>query len=280
MDGLHLLNLWSEFMLAQGRSSGTIRRYRYALVRLFSEVQRDTVAEITEQDIVVFLASLGKKAHSRQLYVQAFRSFFEWAHERRHIGDNPAKHLRPKAPAERVPDAFSVEELGALVEAASRKSRKRGLGILACYALGLRRSEVCGIKPEHIDWTGRRVYIADAKGDKPRWVAMNDIAAEALDALRPWWNGTVLGSLNPQTFTMWVNEAAKEAGLPPNRRRAHMLRASFATHLLDEGVPVQVVSRLLGHSKISTTGRYLAVTEAAPRAAVDRLPRPLEMWRA
>lgn len=276
MDGLHLLNRWSEFMAAQGRSEGTIRRYRYALVRLFSEVHRDSVAEVTEEDVVLFLASLGKKAHSRQLYVQAFRSFFEWAHERGHIPTNPARHLRPKAPAERVPDAYTSAELAALMQAAGRHvpQPKRALAILACYALGLRRSEMCALEPDHIDWEGRRVLIAHGKGDRPRWVAMNDMAAEALEALRPWYNGTVLGSTSPQTFTMWVHDAAKDAGLPPGRRRAHMLRASFATHLLDEGVPVQVVSRLLGHAQIATTGRYLAVTDAAPRAAVGKLPRP------
>lgn len=282
MDELRLLRQWAEYMVAQGRSEGTIRRYRYAILRFLSETPRDTLSEITEQDVVVFLASLGKRAHSRQLYLNALRSFFEWAQQRGHITENPARHLHPKAPTDPPPDAYTEEEIVLLVQAAGQKSEKRALAITACYALGLRRSELCGIKAEDIDWHGRKVFIREAKGDKPRWVEMNELAREALRLMIDIQNQSIrtietnlpVVGYAPQWFTMIVRQAAAAAGLPPNRRRAHMLRASAATHMLGKGAPISVVSRILGHSNIRTTSRYLAVSDVDRRQAVDMLVLP------
>jgi site-specific recombinase XerD len=79
---------------------------------------------------------------------------------------------------------------------------------------------------------------------------------------------------HPQWFTMIVQRAAADAGLPKNRRRAHMLRASFVTGLLDQGVPVSVASRLVGHANLATTHRYASVRPEDKRRAVDALPVP------
>lgn len=272
-----LIRRWEEFMVAEGRSPVTLKKYRYALLRLASETNpAKPLTEITEQDVVVFLASLGTKAHSKQLYLAGFRSFFTWTSQRGFTATNPAEHLHPKGKPERPADAFSVEEVGALMASARMGpfGERDAQAILLAYSLGLRRSELCKLTPDDVDRTGRRVLIRESKGGKTRWVEMNEIAEAAIDALRPWWNGTLLGSRTPQWFTMMVNQAAKNAGFPPGRRNAHMLRAAFATGLLEEGVPVQVVQRLLGHSKLTTTARYLACRDKDRRDAVDRLKAP------
>jgi len=180
-DALHLAR-WSEFLVANGLSAVTVKHYRYAMLRLVSEANVGILG-IGEPQIVAFLASLGKRAHSRQLYLRAFKSFYGWAFERNYIETNPAAHLHPKAPIDPPPDAYSPEEIASLVRAAGARDPRYGHAILACYALGLRRSELCGILPEDIDWQGRRVYIRCAKGDRPRWVEMNEIARKALEAL-------------------------------------------------------------------------------------------------
>jgi site-specific recombinase XerD len=278
MTEYELLRQWEAFMAAQGRAEVTVRKYRYYLHRLASEVSPPKpLTRITEQDVVVFLATLSDKASARQFSMMAFRSFFRWAHERGHMASDPSEHLHPKGPTERPADAFTPEEVGALMVAA-RTYRANGerdaLAIQLCYAMGLRRTELCGITPDDIDWGGRRVLIRHAKGDQQRWVESNELAMEALEGLRPWWNGTVLGSVAPQWFTMIVHRAAKRAGLPPGRRNAHKLRSAFATSLLEEGVPISVVSRLLGHAKIQTTARYLACRDKDRRDAVARLRIP------
>lgn len=279
---LRYLREWADWMEAQGRASETTRQYRYAVLRLLADALKDSLNEVTEQDVVVFLASLGRRTASKQLYLHAFKSFFGWAVSHGHIDKDPSEHLRPKTAAQREPDAYTPEEVMRLIEAAERTAdrpdlgKKRGLAILAAYALGLRRSELCGLKPEDIDWEGRRVFIRIAKGDHPRVVEMNELAEQALRGLQPYYNGTVVGGMHPQWFTAIVFNAAKEAGLPPKRRKAHMLRSSFATHLLGEGVPISVVSKLLGHTQVATTSRYLSVRSADRREAVDRLRLPAQ----
>jgi site-specific recombinase XerD len=271
-EGNLLLRQWSEFLTASGISQNTIRQYRYAILRLVAEANV-ALLDVTEENVVSFLASLGKRAHSRQLYLRGFRSFYGWAEKRGHIEVNPAAHIRPKAPTDPPPDAYTPEEIHKLYLAASARNERYGNAILACYALGLRRSELCGITPEDIDWQGRRVYIRCAKGDRPRWVEAN---STALDALRALTSSTPedysLVGFHPQWFTMIVQRAAADAGLPKNRRRAHMLRASFVTGLLDQGVPVSVASRLVGHANLATTHRYASVRPEDRRRAVDALP--------
>jgi len=275
-----LLQEWEDYMLAQGRSGTTIDKYRFWLHKLPSQTKpAKPLQDISEQDIVVFLARLPVNAHAaRQLSMAAFKSFFTWAHERHHTGSNPAALLHPKAATERPADAFTPEEVGALMASARKLAPQMGerdaLAIQLAYSMGLRRSEVCKLTGEDIDWSNRRVLIRESKGGKSRWVEANDLALDALTRLRPYWNGTVTGSLHPNYFTMLVNRAAKEAGFPPGRRNSHMLRAAFATGLLRAGTPIQVAQQLLGHSKISTTGRYLACFPEDRREAVARLPAP------
>jgi site-specific recombinase XerD len=277
-DALYLAR-WSEFLSATGRSTNTIRQYRYAMLRLVAEANV-ALMDIKEEHVVSFLASLGKRAHSRQLYVRAFNSFYGWAVDREYIAKNPAAHIRPKAPIDPPPDAYTPEEIAALLYHAGKRNPRYASAILACYALGLRRSELCGITPEDIDWQGRRVYIRCAKGDRPRWVEANETALHALGGMAKYNNmknvpeGYSLVGFHPQWFTMIVQRAAADAGLPKNRRRAHMLRASFVTGLLDQGVPVSVASRLVGHANLATTHRYASVRPEDKRRAVDALPVP------
>jgi site-specific recombinase XerD len=75
----HELRQWSDYLTAQGLSQGTVMKYRYSVLRFLAQTPADSLAAIAEQDVVVFLASLGNRAHSKQLYIRGIRSFFEWA---------------------------------------------------------------------------------------------------------------------------------------------------------------------------------------------------------
>lgn len=274
-----LIQRWDDWMQARGLSDETIRQYKYAIYRLQGETRpAKALTEMTQEDIITFLASLGRRAAAKTTYFRAFKSFFGWAYAQGDIEKDITAGFRPKTPIEPPVDAFTQDEVAAILAAARAKSEKRYYAILLCYALGLRRSELCGIRAEDVDWCGRRVYIREAKGGRPRWVEANDLAMAALLKLSALYlkSGASNASLPllgyaPNWFTMIVNRAAAEAGLPRGRRNAHMLRASAATHMIQSGASVPVVSRLLGHANISTTHRYAAVFEGDRRRAVDLL---------
>lgn len=261
---------WQEFLRAEGKSEETVRKYGYPVARFLGETTARSLAEVQEEHVVTFLARLGKQAPARELYTRALKSFFDYCQRHELIETNPAVGLRPKKPSKPEPDAYTPQEISALMEAARRRNPRWAWAIQAAYALGLRRSELCGIKAEDIDWHGRRVYIRVAKGNKPRWVELSALGEEALRALVGHSPYSVVG-FSPQWFTMVVGWAAASAGLPPRRRKAHMLRASAATHMLGNGAPISVVSKLLGHADVAVTSRYLAVNNGDRRRAVDSL---------
>lgn len=271
---LLLVREWDAYLAAAGRSEATRRAYRYAVLRFLAEACPESLDAVTERDVVTFLASLGNRAQSKRSYLHALRSLFTWAHERRLVTHNPAKLLKTKPPRRPPPVALEMEELIRLVYAAACRSERRAWAIILCFALGTRRTELAHIAPSDVDPVSQTVLLRVTKGDRPRRVEIGPLASVALEGLRPWYNGTVLGGVNPQTVTAWASQAAKDAGLGEKvkRRPAHILRASFATWLLNEGVPVQVVAELLGHAEIATTTRYAATMRGQKEDAVQRLP--------
>lgn len=267
---MQALASWAEHLQANGRSQNTIQQYTRCLARFMAD-QRVTLLEATEQDVVVFLARMSNRGPSRQLHLKALRSFYRWAAEEG-VAEDITRRMHPKPIPAAPADTFSHEELRAIVDAAGKRHPKRALAILAAYGLGLRRTEITNLKPEDIDFDRRRVFIRQSKGGKSRWVEMSDTAEKALNGLRPYWNGTVLGSVHPVTFSRWVSEAATEAGLPCGRRRAHMLRSAYCTALLEQGARIEVVRDLLGHSSIATTQRYAVIRGRARQDTVALVP--------
>jgi integrase/recombinase XerD len=270
VDSLVLVAEWRRWMEATGLSPDTQRSYSYAVIRFMAENPRP-VENYSEGHVIEFLASLGTRAAARQMYVRGLRSFFGWLKARDYIRADPATLIRPKKVPEKDPDAYSEDEVSALVLRAFLRHPKRASAILACYGTGARRGELCALRPEDVDFENGFVDFRFTKGNRPRRVEMSRIARVALEELRPYWTETVLGGIEPNTFSAWVHQAAVDAGFPTDRRKGHMLRASFATHLLNRGVPVQVVSKLLGHSDLKVTTRYASQSSDQRRAAVAKL---------
>jgi integrase len=133
--------------------------------------------------------------------------------------------------------------------------------------------EVASIRPVDVGPGG--VWLVRTKNDTPRTVELHELPRIALDELLPWWNGTVLGGVHEQTVTNWAKEAAWDAGLAAKvaHRPAHILRASFASHLLRNGAPLHIVSALLGHRSLAVTSRYAAAFAEDRQASLDSLSR-------
>lgn len=277
MDSLVVFAEWRRWMQATGLSEETVRTYTYSVLKFLSGSPRP-IENYSEGHVIEFLALLGRRAAAKDTYYRAIRSFFGWARERDYIAADPSALLKTRKPRSREPDAFTVDEVQALALAAFVRNRRRASAILLCYGLGARRGELCALRWQDVDFENGIVKFEFTKGDHPRAVPISRPAREALEELRdlprtPWQKNPdlVLGGIDPTTFNAWVHQAAVECGLPPGRRNAHKLRASYATHLLNRGVPIHVVSKLLGHSDVAITTRYASVRDDQRRDAVAML---------
>lgn len=274
-----VLREWVSWMQAQDYSASTVEDYLYCVHVFLSRpwmAGRDLLSDVSPTEVVTHLAAFGSRSGSKAQHRKALRCLYRWATRRGYLprGDDPTDILdRPKPPRRSEPEPYSPEELTRLCIAAAWRSERRAWAILACFALGTRRGEFVALRPDDIDWEHRKVWLRHTKGDRPRYVDLSPLAAEALRELlrHPGQDGTVLG-IRPQTFTQWVNEAARDAGFPPGRkRRAHTLRSSYATALEEAGVRPSVIQHELGHVSLATTTAYLGRRDGEGARAVAAL---------
>ena len=193
--------------------------------------------------------------------------------------------LRSPKLSRRLPPSLTPDQVRKIVETPSPKTplglRDRAL-LELLYAAGLRASEILSLRIEQLDLPGRSARVI-GKGDKERLVLLGSAAQEALDRylhtarpklVRSKSGGEVfLGNHGRRLTTshLWgiVKRAAQTAGLD-TRVYPHLLRHSFATHLLSGGADLRVIQELLGHASIGTTEIYTHVDEDRLAATVDR----------
>lgn len=240
-----------------------------------------------------FLSSSGLSPVSIVRKLSSIRGFFRYLQSSGQRNDNPAELLHSPTQPVRLPHAISVDTVAALIDVWEGDSpisiRNRALLELA-YGAGLRESELTGI-------TVSRIYLEEAlvrpfgKGSRERLVPLGGAAVRWLslyiDTARP---QLVRGRSTPVLFltyrgnplsrmTVWniVKRSAELAGVKEHIH-PHILRHSFATHLLHGGADLRVVQELLGHVDIKTTEIYTSVEITYLRAIVDKYhPRSAEV---
>ena len=177
------------------------------------------------------------------------------------------------------PRVFSPEQVTRLLDAECLSVKHRTM-LLITYAAGLRVSEVCRLRPEHILSERGQIHVVQGKGSKDRYTILSP---RLLAELRAYWriyhpkDWLFPSDLKPgcplvtEAIKRAFHRAVRATGLPSNGG-VHSLRHSFATHLLEAGVPVPILQRLLGHRSYATTSRYLHVR----REFISQLTGPLE----
>jgi integrase/recombinase XerD len=262
----------------------TIEAYRRDLKSLGDWLGRPPSSATTEQ-LEAYLADLraaGRAPTTIARRAAALRTFF------RHlvlIGvriENPAAELAAPRRARRLPRTLSPGEAERLVEAAKgttpRTLRDRAL-VELLYGAGLRVSEAVGLERGAVDLEGRLVR-AVGKGDKERVVP---IGRQAVDALRRYLSrgrpfldrrhrpelflNAQGGPLTRAGAFLILRRLAVGAGLDPARVHPHLLRHSFATHLLEGGADLRSVQEMLGHADLATTELYTLVSDRRRREA-------------
>ncbi|GAA4556274.1 site-specific tyrosine recombinase XerD [Planotetraspora kaengkrachanensis] len=285
----------AHLAVERGLAANTLASYRRDLRRYLDHLAARGIgsfARITESDVVAFLASLreGDEEHpalvasSAARAVSAVRGLHRFAVREGVTGHDPAHEVRPPRQLRRLPKAITVAEVELLIAGAGPEDapltlRNRAL-LEVLYGTGARISEAVGLAVDdvsHREEPDHDQVRLRGKGGRSRIVPLGRFARGALDAYmvraRPQiaahGRGTPAlflnargGRLTRQGAWEVLQAAAERAGL--SGVSPHMLRHSFATHLLDGGADVRVVQELLGHASVTTTQVYTLVT-------VDRL---------
>jgi len=223
----------------------------------------------------------GLSATSIKLQAVALRVFFRFLTSRGRLRTDPADKLPlPRLP-HTLPQPLSQNEMARLVGAPSGNTpleiRDRAL-LELLYACGLRISEVCSVRLEHLDEEGGVVRVT-GKGNKTRLIPVGRAALEAIKSYlssgRPKLVSARSGAsiflsvrghpLTPARIWQIVRYYAKRAGIE-EQVHPHQLRHSFATHLLSGGADLRIIQELLGHASIATTQIYTQVDRGQLKA--------------
>ena len=190
---------------------------------------------------------------------------------------NTAETPYPKR-VKHLPKVMSPEEVGLLIESADLPFHR--MILMTLYATGVRRAELANMQVSDID-SKRMVIRIRGKGLKDREVMLSKVLIEAL---REHWNQhkpkewlfpggswhTLSKPITPKVAWQACLRAAKRCGLE-KKVHPHVLRHCFATHLLDAGTDLRTIQKLLGHSSLEQTARYLHVSKRHLNAAVSPL---------
>jgi site-specific recombinase XerD len=176
-----------------------------------------------------------------------------------------------------LPTILTRKEVSKLIDSASNLFHRAML--MTLYSTGMRRAELCHLKVEDIDSTRMIVHIRHGKRNCDRDVPLSP---KLLETLREYWRwmqpktylfpGTVKNwradkPITPKVLWEACREAAQAAGITKDDVRPHLLRHSFATHLLENGADLPTVQLLLGHSDLKATSIYLHLSERHLKAA-------------
>ena len=260
----------------------TVEAYRRDLLAL-SEWLGRAPASVTTEELERYLAELraaGLSSATIARRVASLRSFFRHLVLIGAVDANPAAELDLPRRTRRLPRALSPSEAERLIDAAAgttpRSLRDRAL-VELLYGAGLRVSEAVGLDKTGVDLDQRLVRTI-GKGGKERVVPVGRQAVEALRRYlargRPYLDrrhrpelflNAQGGGLTRAGAFLILRKLAEKAGLEPERVHPHLLRHSFATHLLEGGADLRSVQEMLGHADLATTELYTHVTDRRRR---------------
>lgn len=256
-----MVKLYCNTLSMEGRSEATVKRYERELMK-FHAYDPTPIRHITVFNVRQYLAAEKARGiadstlHGNR---DIFHAFYGWLHREGLLPNNPCGNLRPIKGKTKERDPFTDVELERLKSVCCTIKEKALLSFF--LTTGCRVSEVVGINREDVDFANHSIKVC-GKGDKERYVYFNQVTEMYLkEYLR-----TRTDNLDALFISKYRNRMTKsghEAVLKSLGARAgvqrvfpHRFRHTFATNLIRNGMPIQEVAVLLGHSNIDTTRVY------------------------
>ncbi len=270
-----LLKKMEELLRLKGYSPETIKAYLGHVKRFIIFLDKE-VQEIEDRDIRKYLLALldQDKSHA---YVNLAVSSIKFLvlnviHRRDLIIELP----RPKKET-KLPKVLSRQEVSQLLNCV--KNSKHKAILMVTYSAGLRVSEVVSLKISDVDSKRMLIHIKQGKGRKDRYTMLSKVALETLRTyakkypLTDWlFPGEIVGQHLSERSAQRVFEVARERAGIKKKVSIHVLRHSFATHLLEGGTDLRYIQELLGHKSSKTTEIYTHVSEKE----LGRIRSPLD----
>ncbi len=273
----------NHLALERGFSSNTLEAYSRDLLRFLEHVEKAGITgwdQLKPTHVQLYLAwlhekGLGPRSTARSL--AALRSFFKYLVREKLLVSNPTTPVSSPRLGRPLPKAMSREEVERLMASVQGKAplKLRDQAILELlYGAGIRIGELVGLDIPQVSLvTG--TLVVRGKGEKERVVPLGEYAMEAIKVYLEKGRPELCKSRSSQALFVnsggtrisrqgvWkmLKACAKKAGIP-RAVSPHMLRHSFATHLLEGGADLRAIQELLGHSDISTTQIYTHVARA------------------
>ena len=279
--GVSIVNYIDIFLEAlsaeRGRSQKTLMAYASDLSHADKNIPHGLMGA-TPNTIQEYLSSLPDKPTSIARKASALRGFYKFLMLEKIISTNPAANLELPKRERPLPKFLSMDEIDLLISSAGdiKTSTRLRAMIELLYASGLRVSELCELPMTAI--LGDKLLI-HGKGAKERIVPMH---SGAIDALNRWLNVRgddtskyvfpshgASGHITRDAFFKLLKKCAVLSGIAPNRVSPHVLRHSFASHLLAGGANLRVIQTMLGHEDISTTQIYTHVMPEQLRETIE-----------
>jgi integrase/recombinase XerD len=261
-----LLKLRRELEI-RNSSVQTVRGYLYSVGKFLDYSKNKGMNENIVKDYIQ-LNLQNKNPASVRKDLFAIKFFFEKVLRQKLNLPNPKKDSP-------LPNILTIDEIRRLVN--STPNVKHKLIIKFLYGCGLRVSEIVSLKKDDLNFEEGLIHIKLAKGKKDRFVKIPDSIARELESFVKIRDGAYLfesnrgGKLTTSTVQAILKKAAKKAGI---RKRVypHLLRHSFATHLLESGTDLRIIQKLLGHSSVKTTQIYTQISQAS----IKNIKSPLD----
>ena len=244
-------------------SSSTANTYISFFEKFMNYYKDKSLSTIDENDIRNYLQKLVKEGRSHSYLNQAVNSIKFYYEVVMGMPNRFYSIERPR-PEHKLPKVISPEEVADLIKHTSNLKHKCIISLL--YSAGLRRGELLNLKIENIDGKRMLIYVNGAKGNKDR---VTILSANVLNMLREYFKeyrpkkflfeGGKGLSYSSTSVLAIIKKAAIRAKIKKNVT-PHMLRHSFATHLLENGADIRYIQTLMGHSSTKTTEIYTQIT--------------------
>lgn len=276
--------------VVRGMAHNTVQSYRYDLTHFAGHLAAEQVSfeEVSQTTIMDYFSRLREQGHTARTmsrYLAAIRCFYRYLLQEHVILVDPTSNLESPKQEKHLPRVLSVKEVDLLL-AQPKSGTIAGLRDRAMlelmYATGMRVSELIGLNTDHLN-LDRGFVRCLGKGSKERIIPVGEIAVQCNREYlnRGWvklrkntWEKAIYLNLHGKRLTrqgFWkiLKEYAKRGGIQ-KEITPHVLRHSFATHLLENGADLRVVQELLGHADVTTTQIYTHLSQRKLREVYER----------